>query len=338
MIVRLRQGLEEHEITGVRERFTREGLRTYRSDGSSRACLAVVDPVDDELRERTANDPRVSDLRFPKGAARLVAAEFREAPTVVPVGDARIGGDRPVVIAGPCSVEGADLAMEAAEYAAAGGADILRGGAYKPRTSPYAFRGLGAEGLRQLKCAGDAVGLPVVSEVMDARHLPAFAEHGIDCLQIGARNMQNFTLLESVATLGRPVLLKRGLSATVEEWLLAAEYLLAHGAEHVVLCERGIRTFETATRNTLDLTVLPLLKQRTHLPVIVDPSHAAGKPELIGALSRAAIAAGADGLALEIHPRPHQARSDGAQALLPGELARTTANCRALAAALKALG
>ncbi|MBA2557870.1 MAG: N-acetylneuraminate synthase family protein, partial [Chloroflexi bacterium] len=185
---------------------------------------------------------------------------------------------------------------------------------------------------RQLRAAGDAEGMPVVSEVMDASHVRAFVDEGIDCLQIGARNMQNFTLLKAGATAGRPVLLKRGLAATVVEWLQAAEYLLAHGCDEVVLCERGIRTFETATRNTLDLTVLPLLRQWTHLPFVVDPSHAAGIPALIPALARAAVAAGCDGLAVEVHPRPSEARSDGEQALLPGELSRLIADVRILAA------
>ena len=207
-----------------------------------------------------------------------------------------------------------------------------RGGASTPPTSPYAFQGFGVEGLRQLKDAGEKYGLPIVTEIMDAADVPAFVEHEVDCLQIGARNMQNFRLLKAVAAAGRPVLLKRGLSATVEEWLYAAEYLAAGGCNDVILCERGIRTFETATRNTLDLTVLPLLAQMTHLPVIVDPSHAAGIASLVAPLARASIAAGGAGVAVETHPRPAEARSDGPQALLPGELRALVADARVQAA------
>jgi 3-deoxy-7-phosphoheptulonate synthase len=212
------------------------------------------------------------------------------------------------------------------------GAHLLRGGAYKPRTSPYQFQGFGVEGLRQLKDAGEAVGLPVVSEIMDAADLGAFLEHDIDCLQVGARNMQNFALLKSIAKCGKPILLKRGLAATVEEWLSAAEYLAEGGAENVILCERGIRTFEKATRNTLDLTVLPLLREWTHLPVIVDPAHAAGIARIILPLSRASIAVGADGVAVEVHEDPSRARSDGPQALLPSELVSLVAEARVQAA------
>lgn len=212
------------------------------------------------------------------------------------------------------------------------GAQILRGGAFKPRTSPYSFQGFGVEGLRQLKDAGEKVGMPVVSEIMDAANLPAFVDHDIDCLQIGARNMQNFTLLKAIAGCSKPVLLKRGLSATVEEWLYSAEYLAAYGCPQVILCERGIRTFERATRNTLDLTILPLLREWTHLPVIVDPAHAAGIARLIPPLARASVAAGADGVAVEVHPRPEEARSDGPQALLPGELTALVAEARVQAA------
>jgi 3-deoxy-7-phosphoheptulonate synthase len=221
--------------------------------------------------------------------------------------------------------------LEVAHAVRDAGAHILRGGAYKPRTSPYAFQGFGVEGLSQLKAAGEAVNLPVVSEIMDAADLPAFLDHEIDCLQIGARNMQNFTLLKAVAGSGVPVLLKRGMAATVEEWLFAAEYLAAFGAREIMLCERGIRTFEKATRNTLDLTVLPLMREWTHLPLLVDPAHAAGIARIIPPLSRACIAAGADGVAVEVHPDPSVARSDALQALLPGEFARLVAEARVMA-------
>jgi 3-deoxy-7-phosphoheptulonate synthase len=219
---------------------------------------------------------------------------------------------------------------ETAAAVADAGAHILRGGAFKPRTSPHAFQGLGVEGLRQLKRAGADHGLPVISEIMDAADVPAFVGEGIDCLQIGARNMQNFTLLKAVARTGLPVMLKRGLAATVDEWLSAAEYLA--GSCPVILCERGIRTFEQATRNTLDLTVLPLLREWCHLPILVDPAHAAGIARIIPPLARAAVAVGADGIAVEVHPRPAEALSDGAQALVPAELTRLVADARVMAA------
>lgn len=337
MILSLEQSADAQDLGRVEELIRSAGLRSARSPEPSRPILAVVDPAGDDVLEALRADPAVQSVLPCRGAWRRVDRAFRVERTVVRVGSARIGGDEPVVIAGPCSVEGAAMMDESAEIALRAGADILRGGAFKPRTSPYAFQGLGRMGLRILKRAGESVGLPVVSEIMDAEQLDAFVEEGIDCLQVGARNMQNFTLLKRIAGAGRPVLLKRGLSATVDEWLQAAEYLAAHGAEDVVLCERGIRTFEKATRNTLDLTVLPLLRSWTHLPILVDPSHASGIAELIPPLSRAAIAAGADGVAVEAHPRPAEARSDGAQALLPGELARVVQEARVLAAVLDPL-
>jgi 3-deoxy-7-phosphoheptulonate synthase len=230
----------------------------------------------------------------------------------------QLGGRAFVVMAGPCAVEGAAQIRESAAAVAEAGCPMLRGGAFKPRTSPWSFQGLGTDGVRLLREAADAHGLAAITELLDPRDLPAF--DGIAVLQVGARNMQNFALLKALAGLRRPVLLKRGLAATVEEWLLAAEYLLAGGNEQVILCERGIRTFETATRNTLDLAAVALAKRRTHLPVVVDPSHASGARELVIPLSLAAAAAGADGLLVEMHPRPAEALCDGAQALPPAEL------------------
>ena len=334
MILRLSHAATHEQVSALRARLEGEGLRTHLSPESARPILAVVDRVPPKLAEELAAHPDVVELVQPRGEWRLVDRAFREGSSVVKVGDVRVGGGEVVVIAGPCSVEGADFMHEAAQRCKSAGAHILRGGAFKPRTSPYSFQGFGTEGLRQLKDAGQTFGMPVVSEIMDASHLDAFRHFDVDCLQVGARNMQNFTLLKAIAKVGRPVLLKRGMSATVREWLAAAEYLAAYGAPNVILCERGIRTFETATRNTLDLTVLPLLKEWTHLPILVDPSHAAGIPSLIPPLSRAAVAAGADGVAVEMHPRPEEARSDGAQALLPGELARVVADARVMAAAV----
>lgn len=332
MILRLHPGTPAEAVQRLRDRCAREGLRTELSPETRRPIVAVVDRIPPPLAKELAADPSVEESVQPRAEWQLVHRAFRDGPSVVDVGGVRIGGGEVVVIAGPCSVEGSDLVQEVAGVVRAAGAQILRGGAFKPRTSPYSFQGFGVEGLRQLKEAGQAAGLPVVSEIMDASALPSFLEHGIDCLQIGARNMQNFTLLKAVAAARRPVLLKRGLAATVEEWLSAAEYLAAYGCPHVILCERGIRTFETATRNTLDLTILPLLREWTHLPVIVDPAHAAGIARLIPPLSRASVAAGADGVAVEVHPRPEEARSDGPQALLPSELTALVAEARIQAA------
>ena len=250
---------------------------------------------------------------------RLALREARPGGTVVALpGCVEVGGRAFVVMAGPCAVENAAQIEEAADAVAAAGCPVLRGGAFKPRTSPYSFQGLGEQGVRLLLAAARRTGLEVVTEVMDPAELPAL--EGVALLQIGARNMQNFALLKALSRERRPVLLKRAPSATVEEWLLAAEYLLAGGNGQVILCERGIRTFETATRNTLDLSAVVLAKQRTHLPVIVDPSHASGRRDLVASLSLAAAAAGADGLLVEVHPRPDEALCDGSQALLPADL------------------
>jgi 3-deoxy-7-phosphoheptulonate synthase len=338
MILRFRHGTPEADVQELAGRVAREGLRTVRSPEPARPILAIVGKVAEGLADELAAHPRIEDLVRTEGACLQVQRAFCDARSVVSIGGGpgrapvRVGGGDVVVIAGPCSVEGRDAMLAAAHSVRGAGAHLLRGGAFKPRTSPYSFQGFGVEGLRQLKDAGDAVGLPVVSEIMDASDVGAFVEHGIDCLQIGARNMQNFTLLKAVAACARPVLLKRGLAATVEEWLAAAEYLVAGGCRDVILCERGIRTFERATRNTLDLTVLPLLREWTHLPILVDPAHAAGIARIIPPLSRASVAAGADGIAVEVHPEPAAARSDGPQALLPGELAGLVADARVMAA------
>jgi 3-deoxy-7-phosphoheptulonate synthase len=333
MILRLASGTPEEVVQALRERLEGEGLRVLRSPEESRPILAVAGKAPAGLAAELRGRSEVEEIVPAVGELLLVARAMRERPTVVDVGGVRIGGGEVVVIAGPCSVEGRDAVLEVARKVAECGAHILRGGAFKPRTSPYAFQGFGVEGLRQLKDAGEAVGLPVVSEIMDASDLGSFLENGIDCLQIGARNMQNFTLLKAVARANRPVLLKRGLAATAEEWLYAGEYLFEGGCEQVILCERGIRTFEKATRNTLDLTVLPLLREWSHVPVIVDPAHAAGIARIIPPLARASIAAGADGVAVEVHLNPAEARSDGPQALLPAELVGIVSDARIMAAA-----
>jgi len=334
VILRLAPGTPEETVRRAVERCEAAGLRVMRSPEPARPILGLAGKLEDALVKELEAMPSVEALLRPTPQLLRVARAFRDHPSVVNVGDVRVGGPEVVVIAGPCSVEGRQVVHDIAQRVRAAGAHILRGGAFKPRTSPYAFQGFGVEGLRQLKDAGIAAGLPIVSEIMDKSDLAAFVDHDVDCLQIGARNMQNFTLLKAVAASGRPVLLKRGLAATVEEWLYAAEYLAAGGCDQVILCERGIRTFERATRNTLDLTVLPLMREWTHLPVIVDPAHAAGIARLVTPLARAATAAGADGIAVEVHERPSEARSDAAQALLPSELAGMVADVRVIAAVL----
>jgi 3-deoxy-7-phosphoheptulonate synthase len=333
MILRFKRGTPEAEILEVEGLIAKAGARSIRSSETTRPILAVVDKIPGDLQQKIAERPSLEERVDPPGAWYQAHRSFRDSPTVVQIRDLRIGeGHSCVIMSGPCSVEGEDAVMQNARRVKEAGAHMLRGGAFKPRSSPYAFQGFGVEGLRQLKRAGDAYDLPVVSEIMDASQVEAFVELEIDCLQIGARNMQNFTLLKGAAQANRPVLLKRGLSATVHEWLSAAEYLMQGGCPNVILCERGIRTFETATRNTLDLTVLPLLRQWTHLPIVVDPSHAAGIASLIPVLCRASVAAGADGLTVEMHLNPAEARSDGPQALLPGELKKVVAESRVLSA------
>ncbi len=332
MILRLRSDQGPEAVQALRARIESRGLRTHLSPDRERPTLAIVDKVPEVFGEELEALPEVARVFRSKHAWKLVDRAFREVDTVVDIGGVPVGGENVAVIAGPCSVEDPEQMQISAQCVAESGAHILRGGAFKPRTSPYSFQGLGVEGLRQLKDAGEHYGVPVVSEIMDAADLPAFLDHDIDCLQVGARNVQNFRLLKAIAEANRPVLLKRGLSSTIDEWLFSAEYLAAGGCSKIILCERGIRTFETATRNTLDLTVLPLLAEWTHLPVIVDPSHAGGIASLVMPLSRAAIAAGGSGVAVEVHPRPEVARSDGPQALLPGELALLVAQVRIQAA------
>jgi len=340
VILRFRKSAPADAVQSVIERCERAGVRVARSPESERPILALLDKVPDALQQEIAAHGMIAEVIKPKGDLRMAHRAFRESLSRARIGRGENavtigGGAPPIVIAGPCSVEGRDFMEEVAGHVAAAGARILRGGAYKPRTSPYAFQGFGVEGLSQLKDAGEHHGLPVCAEIMDAAHLPAFVDHDVDLYQVGARNMQNFTLLKAIAAPGQPVLLKRGLAATVEEWLYAAEYLCAHGCPQVILCERGIRTFETATRNTLDLTVLPVLRELTHFPVIVDPAHAVGIARFIAPLARAAIACGADGLTVEVHPRPEEARSDGPQALLPAELIALVADARLLGAILR---
>ena len=316
MIINMSEHATEEEIQHIIERVKECGYQPHVTRGTERTIIAAVG-------SSSNNRAQLEALRAASGVAdiipiahpfKLVSHQTRDDRTTVDVSGVRIGGEQIVVIAGPCSVESREQIFETARGVRAAGASMLRGGAYKPRTSPYEFQGLGLEALQLLKEASEETGLPIVTEVMSTEDVDTVAEYA-DMLQIGARNMQNFALLRRVARASRPVLLKRAPSATVKEWLLAAEYLLAGGNPNVVLCERGIKTFETELRNTLDLAAVALAKELSHLPVMVDPSHGTGRRSLIPAASRAGIAIGADGLIIEVHPCPERALSDGPQSL-----------------------
>ena len=315
MIIVTRPNVTDAELDHIRERIETLGMRTHLSRGEHRTIVGCIG--DETLLHEAAllSIPGVESVHPVLKPYKLASHEFSSGPSIVRVGDAaEVGGRALAIIAGPCSVEGRDMLRETARSVAASGAGMLRGGAFKPRSSPYAFQGLGEAGLKMLAEVRAETGLPIVTEVMDTRQVELVAEYA-DVLQIGARNMQNFSLLSEVGRVQRPVLLKRGLSATIKEFLMAAEYVMAQGNRDVILCERGIRTYETATRNTLDIAAIPVLKAETHLPVMVDPSHAGGRADLVAPLSFAAIAAGADGLVVEVHPCPEQALSDGDQSL-----------------------
>ncbi|HSQ30309.1 MAG TPA: 3-deoxy-7-phosphoheptulonate synthase [Gemmatimonadaceae bacterium] len=336
MIIITRPHVTDAEIDHIRERIESVGMRTHLSRGEHRTIIGCIG--DESLLQEVPlrSLPGVESVTPVLKPYKLASREFAVDRTVVHVGgrDARasFGGRAVTIIAGPCSVESRDMLLETASAVSAAGARMLRGGAFKPRTSPYAFQGLGAEALRLLSDIRAETGLPVVTEVMDTRQVDLVAEHA-DMLQVGARNMQNFALLAELGRVRRPVLLKRGLSATIKELLMAAEYIMANGNHDVVLCERGIRTYETATRNTLDVAAVPVLKRESHLPVIVDPSHAGGDAELVAPLAFAAIAAGADGLIVEVHPNPECALSDGDQSLAPSVFAEMMRSIQAFAAA-----
>lgn len=297
------------------------------SQGVERTIIGAIGDRDAALMESLATLSGVERVVPILKPFKLCSREFKGEDTVVRVGDVEIGGGELQVIAGPCAVESREGFLEVAEMVKAAGATVLRGGAFKPRTSPYSFQGLEEEGLKILREARQLTGLPVITEVMDPRLVSTVCEY-VDVLQIGARNMQNFFLLREVGKIKSPVVLKRGPSATIEEWLMAAEYIISSGNTNVILCERGIRTFETYTRNTLDLAAVPLVKQLTHLPVLVDPSHGTGKWKLVGPMACAAVAAGCDGLMVEVHQNPSEALSDGPQSLTPSNFERMMENVR----------
>lgn len=314
MIIVMRKSSTEEEINGVLRHLEGRGLRGHVSTGEERTVIGVIGQTYPELRDEVETLPGVAEAVRVSKPYKLVGREFKPESTLIRVGEVVIGNGCTIVMAGPCSVESEEQLMATAKAVKAAGAAILRGGAFKPRTSPHAFRGLGKEGLEILAAARAETGLPVITEVLTVRDVDLVAQYA-DILQIGARNMQNYILLEEVGRSGKPVMLKRGLSALIEEWLLAAEYIMAQGNPQVILCERGIRTFETATRNTMDISAIPLVKRLSHLPVVADPSHGTGKWYLVEPLAMASIAAGADGLILEVHPNPDHALSDGAQSL-----------------------
>ena len=314
MMIIMRKGFEQEEFDTIMRRLEEVGLKGHPIFGVERTVIAVVGRIYPELRDEMETMPGVDDTVPISVPYKLSSRETKPEDTVVKVGPVEVGAGRTVIIAGPCAVEGEEQLMATARAVKEAGAHILRGGAFKPRSSPYSFRGLEEEGLRLLAQAREETGLPVDTEVMSVRDVEVVAKYA-DMLQIGARNAQNFILLEEVGKAGKPVLLKRGFASTIEDWLLAAEYILNTGNPNVILCERGIRTFETATRNTVDINAIPLVKQLSHLPVIADPSHGTGKWSLVTPVARAAIAAGADGVIVEVHPNPDHALSDGAQSL-----------------------
>jgi 3-deoxy-7-phosphoheptulonate synthase len=314
MLVVMRDHASSAEIHHVVDLLHEAGAEAHLSQGEVKTVIGVIGDREVMYSLDLEGLPGVEQVIRVLKPYKLVSRDFQAEDTVVRVGGTAVGGGAIAVIAGPCSVESEEQMVATAHAVKAAGATMLRGGAYKPRTSPYAFQGMGVEGLRLLRTAGDEAGLPVVTEVLDVRDAETVAEYA-DVLQVGARNMQNFMLLDELGHMRRPVLIKRGLSATIEELLSAAEYVLKGGNRDVLLCERGIRTFETYTRNTLDLSAAAALKTLTHLPVIVDPSHATGRRDLVAPMARAAIAAGADGLMVEVHPDPERARCDGPQSL-----------------------
>ncbi|MBP1647284.1 MAG: hypothetical protein H6Q30_729 [Bacteroidetes bacterium] len=333
MIIVMKSGATGDDVRHVVERIEELGLKAHVSQGTERTVIGIIGDERFIKKEQLSLLPHVDDVIPILKPYKLASREFKQENTIVKVRDVSIGGEEIVVIAGPCSVESEEQLLETAEVVKAAGASLLRGGAFKPRTSPYAFQGLGEDGLKLLATARERTGLGIVTEVLESSDVEIVAEYA-DMLQVGARNMHNTKLLRSISSLDKPVLLKRNFSATLNEFLMSAEYLLAGGNSRVVLCERGIRTFVEYTRNTLDLNIVPAVKQLSHLPIIVDPSHGTGRHDLIIPMSRAAIAAGADGLIVEVHPHPEKAFSDGDQSLTPDDFRQLIAQVRPIAEVL----
>jgi 3-deoxy-7-phosphoheptulonate synthase len=333
MVVVMKELASDEQIQRVIAQLVEMGFDVHRSTGALRTVIGAVggnrqfDPRLVEVLEGVQEVLRITE------PYKLASRTFRPENTVITIDDVRIGGDEVVVMAGPCSAESEDQVEASAAAVKKAGAKVLRGGAFKPRSSPYSFQGLGEEGLRLLRSAADRHNLKLVSEVMDVSQIEVVARYA-HILQVGARNMQNFSLLRELGRVRTPVMLKRGISATIEEWLLSAEYILSGGNTNVMLCERGIRTFESYTRNTLDISAIPVVQQLSHLPVIVDPSHGTGRRDKVTPMARAAVAAGADGLIIEVHCDPDHARSDGAQSLFPAQFDRLMAELRIIAPAI----
>jgi 3-deoxy-7-phosphoheptulonate synthase len=332
MVVVMEERATEAEIERVVASLVEAGMDVHRSTGVNRTVLGVVgahkvDPALIEVMDGVHEVVRITE------PYKLASRTFKPEGTVITVGDVRIGGDEVIVMAGPCSAESEQQVHESAAAVKKAGAKIFRGGAFKPRSSPYSFQGLGEEGLRMLREAADQHNMKLVSEVMDVSQIDLVGRYS-DIYQVGARNMQNFTLLRELGRTRKPVLLKRGIAATIEEWLLSAEYILAGGNSDVILCERGIRTFESYTRNTLDISAIPVIKKLSHLPIITDPSHATGRRDKVAAMARASVAAGADGIIVEVHCHPDKALSDGAQSMYPTQFDRVMAELRIIAPAI----
>ena len=332
MVVVMEERATEAQIEQVVKRLVEMGMDVHRSTGVTRTVLGAVGSghPDAGLIEMLDGVHEVLRITSPY---KLASRTFKPEPTVITVGDVRIGGDEVIVMAGPCSAESEPQVRAAAAAVRRAGAKVFRGGAFKPRSSPYTFQGLGEEGLRMLRDAARAENLVLVTEVMDLSQIELIEQYA-DIFQVGARNMQNYTLLRELGHTRKPVLLKRGISATIEEWLLSAEYVLSGGNGDVILCERGIRTFETATRNTFDISAIPVVKKLSHLPIIADPSHGAGRRDMVAPMARAAVAAGADGLIIEVHCDPDHALSDGAQSMFPSQFDRLMAELRIIAPAI----
>ena len=334
MIVVMRPEHTPEQVQAVMDRLVQFGLQGQPIQGIEREVIAGLGPVQQDHRDEIAMMAGVDEVIRVSKPYKLSSREVHPKHTIVDLPHGvQVGGGRPVFMAGPCAIESEDQLMAAARGVRRAGAHVLRGGAFKPRSSPYSFQGLGLDALKLLRVAGDEVGLPVITECLSVRDIDVCAQY-TDVIQIGARNMQNFVLLQEAGKTGKPVLLKRGMSATIEEWLLASEYIMSQNNPNVILCERGIRTFETATRNTLDLNAVAMVKRLSHLPVIADPSHGTGKWYLVRPMSMASLAAGADGLMIEVHPNPDHALSDGAQSLTPANFGELAADARKLAEAL----
>ena len=334
MIIVMKHGAADTEVDAVVSKIREAGLREHVSRGAE---LTIIGAIGDEGKLSPAHFemmPGVDRATRVVKQYKIVSRDTHPQGSIINIRGIPLGGEQIQVIAGPCSIETQEQMDIAADAVAAAGCSMMRGGAFKPRTSPYAFQGLGVEGLEIFQQAARSHNLPIVTELMDVRMLDTFIEHDVDVIQIGARNMQNFDLLKEVGRVNKPVILKRGLSATISEWLMSAEYIAAGGNHNIIFCERGIRTFETAYRNVLDITAIPVLKRETHLPVIVDPSHAGGKAWMVPALAQTAVAAGADGLLIEMHPNPCEAWCDADQALSPQELKQLMVTLSAIATAV----